>query len=933
MNAMKQQLLRLFLFLLFPASFAAAQYDADVNSVLSLNGASYISVPYSSVLNTDLIVNGAVSISAWVRPTSSGTEMTIVGNDWTMGYWFGVNAQGKLRYYPNPQGFFEGTATIPLNTWTHVAVSFDALKNNMRFYVNGSLDRQLNTGQTYLGFNYFDFRIGADRQAGSPFYYWTGQIDEVRVWASDIDFSTAEGMLYRIPLAMTGGRYGRYMKGGWRLNGNANSVDGIVDGSAVGTVGYPLTPDPGHYDRIGLQLRNGPNEGDHVTIPHRNALTLTQNFTLECWVRPSATNGHAQYQTFISKGSYTFTTYNYWLGLNKGNGKVRFQPTGSFSTAIESAAAIPVGSWTHVAARFQQSGPTYQATIFINGQQSSTMSFAQAGSGNTYGLLLGCTDTRSVGTTAHGFSGALDEVRIWNTARSNDEIGDHHRMEFNGPQTGLVACYRLDGDDLDQSGNGYDGDGEFRATSYAFFTSTTSLPSTPTLSLTRPVGGESWAIGDTEEIRWNAAGLPNVRIELSRDGGQTFSEVLASSVPATPAVFTWPVTAPVTTDAVVRVRPPSTLMLSDQSKPFEIEDPVPVLSVQPRQLVFTASQNGPLPAPQSIQLLNTGGSTLSWTAQRSSALWYDLSATAGTGNQDSVQVQINSTNFPVGNYSDNLIIGGNAVNAPISVNVTLRIVPLVSYSVSGTVKDAAGAPVEGVKVIASGVGDASALTDANGDYKISGLIGGNYSITPVSPFFTFSPNSALLQNLSADQTGVDFLAQRRSGGVVVHYDAGWNLISLPLHASPDGVADVFPDAEGKAYEYVPSLGYVEADKLEYGKAYWVKFPARDSVTVNGVLENTLDFPAQDQYGGWNLMGVPSGPAAVGGIVQNPSGALVAVYGYDPSVGYFSPPSGMLAPGRGYFVKVSTNAILHLISSSFAPVYQSLEQLLQGRVVR
>ncbi|MBE0644404.1 MAG: carboxypeptidase regulatory-like domain-containing protein [Bacteroidetes bacterium] len=912
---MKHFLLLCILLCLAPLSLSHAQYNA-VNSVLSLNGASYVSVPYSSALNTDLISSGAVSISAWVRPTAGGSVMTIVGNDVAQGYWFGLNAQGKLRYYPNPSVSFEGTAAIPANTWTHVAVSFDAFKNNLRFYINGALDRQINTGQTYLGFNYFDLRIGADRQVGGPSLYWTGMIDEVRIWATDIDFSSAEGLLYKIPLAMTGGRYGRYIKGGWRFNGNAISIDGSVNGSAVGTVLYPASPDPAHYDRIGLQVTNGPDLGDHVTVKHANALTLTQTFTLECWVKPASTGGHAQYQTFISKGAYAQSVWNYWLGLNKSNNKVRFLPTGNWSAPLESSTAIPLNAWTHVAARFEPEGKNYRATIFLNGLPAGSSTYAQPGTGTTWDLLLGCSDTRSTGQTAYGYSGTLDEVRLWNVARTDAEIADHHRMEFNGPMTGLVACYRLDGDDLDMSGNGYDGTGSFRTSSFAYFVSTTSLPSEPTLTLTRPVGGERWAISHVEQIRWTAQGLINVRLELSRDGGQTFGEVLAPSVPASPGVFNWTVTAPPTTNAVVRVRPPTTTVLLDRSKAFEIEDPVPVLYVQPRQIVFTASENGPLPPAQSIQFLNTGGSVLSWTAQASSAQWYDLSANAGTGNQDSVQVQVNTTNLPVGSYSDNIIVGGNAVNAPLTVNVTLRIIPLVSYSISGTVKDGAGIPVEGVKVIASGVGDRSTFTDANGDYEVPGLVGGNYSVTPVSPYFSFTPTFRAVQGLASNTTGIDFVASGRTGDVVIRYEAGWNLISLPLQPAQNAVSSLFPATDGKAYEYVPSQGYVEVNALEYGKGYWLKFPTRDSVVVNGALLNTLDYQAQDQFGGWNLMGAPSGPAALSGIVQNPSGALVVVYGYDPALGYFIPADGMLRPGQAYFIKVNTSALLHIVTSGF-----------------
>ncbi|MFZ1731172.1 MAG: LamG-like jellyroll fold domain-containing protein [Bacteroidota bacterium] len=924
-----KHLLSLFIMLcLVPFSAGNAQYNA-VNSVLSLNGASYISVPFSLALNHDLASAGTVSISAWVRPTTSGSVMTIVGNDFTQGYWFGVNAQGKLRYYPNPSGFFEGSASIPVNTWTHVAVSFDAFKNDMRFYINGALDRQINTGQTYLAYNYFDLRIGADRQSGSPNYYWTGSIDEVRIWNLNMDFSTAEGLLYRIPLAMVGGRYGRFIKGGWRFNGNALSIDGTVNGSGVGSVLYSATPDPGHYDRIGLQCTNGPDYGDHITVNHSSSLSLTQNFSLECWVRPASSGGHTQYQTFITKGNYSQNIWNYWLGLNKSNGKVRFIPTGNWSLTLESTSAIPLNAWTHVAARFEQTGGIYRATIFLNGLPAGTSTFSQPGSGNTSELLLGCADTRSTGTTAYGYSGILDEVRLWNIARSDDQIADHHRMEFNGPVTGLVACYRLDGDDLDMSGYGNDGVGYFRTSSYAFFVNTTSLPSEPTLTLTRPVGGERWAIGDKQEIRWSASGLINVRIELSRDGGQTFGEVLAPSVPASPGLQSWAVTGPPTTDAVVRVRPPSTTSLRDESKPFEIEDPVPVLYVQPRQLIFTASENGPLPDAQSVQLSNTGGSTLSWTAQRSSAQWYDLSANSGTGNQDSVQVQINTTNLPVGTYTDNIIVGGNAVNAPISVNVRLNIVPLVSYSISGSVRMATGAPVEGVKVIASGVGERSTLTDELGAYEVSGLLGGNYSVTPVSPYFTFTPTFQAVSGLASNTTGIDFMAQQKSGSVVIRYDAGWNLISLPLLPAQNSVSSIFPSTDGKAYEYIPSQGYIEVSALDFGKAYWVKFPTRDSIVVTGPMLNTLNYSAQDQFGGWNMMGVPSGSVSIAGIVQDPDGALLVIYGYDPAVGYYTPLDGLLHPGRGYFAKVSTASILHMVALTFAPSPGGAGSMLRG----
>ncbi len=906
------------LLLLLPV-LAGAQNYASENASLQLTGSSYISIPYNATFNDDIVASGAISIDAWVRPTQSGQLMCIVGNDrHVSAYWFGLNAQRKLRFYANPTFYDESNSTIPLNTWTHVGVSYNASGNEMKFYINGRLDRQIKTKQSYLGYGYFDLRIGADRDNSGPTDYWIGGIDEVRIWRVEVDFSTAVGMLYRVPWAMGGGLHGRFMQEAWRLNGNARGAVNGHNGSNVGSVSYAQTPDPSHYDRMSLIVTNGPDRGDHVTIPSRSALNLTQNYTLECWVRPAPNGGSSLYQTFITKGSYNNNRWLYWLGLNKKNNRVRFVPNGDWQNALESSSTISLNTWTHVAARFEGSGSSHKAAIFINGLPAGTKSYSQTGSAIKEDVLIGSADIQSTGQTAFGFSGGIDEVRIWNTARSDHEIGDHHRMEFNGPRSGLVAAYRFHGDDLDRSGNNYHGTGSFRNSSQAYFADASGLPSPPSLTLVSPIGGERWQIGETEKNLWTASGLINVRIELSRDGGQTFSEVLAPSVPASGGSFDWQVTGPPTNNAVIRIHPPSASLPAVQSKAFVIEDPVPLMEVNPRQLIFTMYENGPAPDPRYIHLRNTGGKTLSWTATRGSAQWYDLTPSTGTGNEDSIRVEINNTQLPLGSYSDNVTIGGNAANAGVLVNIICNVVPAVSYEISGTVRDAFGAPAPGVRMVVVGTKNSEAFTDADGVYSISGLVPGDYSLAPSSAYYDFTPASRTFNGLSADQSGVDFTAEGLRGEIKVRYVEGWNLVSLPLPLSSANIADIFPDAVGSAYEYVPDEGYVEVEEMEIGKGYWIKFPSDDSVVVSGSYQTALDMTLQDEYGGWNLIGPPSGPVPLSMMESSPSDALVAIYGYHPDLGYVEPAGGMLRPGRGYFAKVSTEAVLQMIVQSFAP---------------
>ena len=42
------------------------------------------------------------------------------------------------------------------------------------------------------------------------------------------------------------------------------------------------------------------------------------------------------------------------------------------------------------------------------------------------------------------FSGKIDEVRIWNTSRTRDEILSNMYTILNGNESGLVAYYRFD---------------------------------------------------------------------------------------------------------------------------------------------------------------------------------------------------------------------------------------------------------------------------------------------------------------------------------------------------------------------------------------------------------------------------------------------------------------------------------------------------------
>lgn len=76
-----------------------------------------------------------------------------------------------------------------------------------------------------------------------------------------------------------------------------------------------------------------------------------------------------------------------------------------------------------------------------------------------------------------------------------------------------------------------------------------------TLSITNPSSACNWKVGSTHAIQWTSTNIANLTIELSLDGGSTFSPI-TSGVPAPPGTFSWTVPNSITNDACIKITDP-----------------------------------------------------------------------------------------------------------------------------------------------------------------------------------------------------------------------------------------------------------------------------------------------------------------------------------------------------------------------------------------
>ncbi len=90
-------------------------------------------------------------------------------------------------------------------------------------------------------------------------------------------------------------------------------------------------------------------------------------------------------------------------------------------------------------------------------------------------------------------------------------------------------------------------------------------------------------------------------------------------------------------------------------------------------------------------------------------------------------------------------------------------VAAATFSISGRIADPANAPLSGISLKIPGAPSRAAVTDTNGNYSFGNLpAGGNYTVTATTRNVTFAPTNRIFNNLSANQTGQDFVGTRVS---------------------------------------------------------------------------------------------------------------------------------------------------------------------------
>ncbi|MCK4312209.1 MAG: choice-of-anchor D domain-containing protein, partial [Candidatus Cloacimonetes bacterium] len=212
--------------------------------------------------------------------------------------------------------------------------------------------------------------------------------------------------------------------GEYDLSGEDRIQNGIID---IGAYESFISPDnfPGYtLDFDGTD--------DYVSIPDHNSLDITETLTIEAWVNfTNYDNGGG----IVCKGTGSGGEV-YCLDAYGGNLRFFFRIGGSAYSCT--GGNISFNEWHHIVGQFDGSN----AIVYIDGLKTIGQAYSGSIDTNDNEVSIGSRQTGS-GAYDLNCSGKIDEVRIWNVARSESEIRENMYLTLSGTESGLVSNWQF----------------------------------------------------------------------------------------------------------------------------------------------------------------------------------------------------------------------------------------------------------------------------------------------------------------------------------------------------------------------------------------------------------------------------------------------------------------------------------------------------------
>ncbi|GLR19591.1 LamG-like jellyroll fold domain-containing protein [Portibacter lacus] len=170
---------------------------------------------------------------------------------------------------------------------------------------------------------------------------------------------------------------------------------------------------------------------DYIDLGNGNEFDIAGEITVESWVKM---NGVAGTQHIVSKSDSGIES-SYLLELLNGDPQFSVRLGSVWQTAT-AGITLTADEWYHIAGVYD--GTTIQ--MYINGVLQNSLAAA--------GNIEVSTSTVQLGGSSSGnnLNGAMDEIRIWSTGRSQKELRENMHLTLKGNEGDLAAYYQFNSD-------------------------------------------------------------------------------------------------------------------------------------------------------------------------------------------------------------------------------------------------------------------------------------------------------------------------------------------------------------------------------------------------------------------------------------------------------------------------------------------------------
>lgn len=352
--------------------------------------------------------SGDFTIEYWLYASSWSTTPVIVdtrlSGSSVNGYSDFVTTGGVFSLYLNNTTVYTMTGSLPLNTWTHIAISRSG--TSLRVFINGTQNGSTVTNSTVMSDSNLLVAVNRGITAGTiSTNFFNGYLSNVRLVKGTAVY-TSNFTVPTSPLtAITNTSLLLLMENYSVVNStSASRLVTLFGNTTISTAQFPTGMDRSIYFD---------GNGDYLTIPDNADFNMgTSSFTLECFIYLSSAPG--TFATIINKDGKNAVSWPQYALYVNNNYRVNFSlssvpnTTPSPTVLITGATTLALNTWYHVAAT--RVGTS--ATLWVNGVSDGTSSSVPSTLNNGARPLYVGWEDRTTADTAFNFPGYISNLRL-----------------------------------------------------------------------------------------------------------------------------------------------------------------------------------------------------------------------------------------------------------------------------------------------------------------------------------------------------------------------------------------------------------------------------------------------------------------------------------------------------------------------------------------